>query len=153
MTFLSEAERAEDIADALSKFRGSLTDQREELISVIAELNKLSAAIRHIDGLTKSKYSPNRLLVQDDLDLLSESVEFTLEDIWAQIGIIGNGARSLTVHDYRQTWKDIQRSVAQSGRRSLTARLQLYRIFLDELSKIMRRWDFLFSESSRSLTW
>ena len=141
MTFLSEAERAEDIADALSKFRGSLTDQREDLLSVIAELNNLSAAIRRIDELTKSKYSPNQLFIREDLDLVSESVEFTLEDIWAQIGTIGNGAQRLTVHDYRSTWKDIQRTVAQSGKRPLTARLQLYRLFLDELSKIMRRWE------------
>ena len=140
MTFLKEAERAEDIADALSRFRASLsTDQREELASVIAELNGLSASIRRIDDLTKSKYSPNQLLVQEDLNLVLESIEFTLEDIWAQIGTIGNGAQRLNVHDYRTTWKEIQRSVAQSGRRSLTARLLLYRRFLDELSRIMQR--------------
>lgn len=139
MTFLSEAERAEDIADALSKFRAPLIDQKEDLLSVIAELNHLSAAIRRIDELTKSKYSPNQLFIREDLDLVSESVEFTLEDIWAQIGTIGNGAQRLTVYDYRSTWKDIQRTVAQSGKRPLTARLQLYRLFLDELSKIMRR--------------
>jgi hypothetical protein len=140
MTFLKEAERAEDIADALSKFRASLsTDQREQLASVIAELNGLSASIRRIDDLTKSKYSPNQLLVQEDLNLVLESIEFTLEDIWAQIGTIGNGAQRLNVHDYRTTWKEIQRSVAQSGTRSLTARLLLYRRFLDELSRIMQR--------------
>lgn len=140
MTFLKEAERAEDIADALSRFRASLsTDQREELASVIAELNGLSASIRRIDDLTKSKYSPNQLLVQEDLNLVLESIEFTLEDIWAQIGTIGNGAQRLNVHDYRTTWKEIQRSVAQSGTRSLTARLLLYRRFLDELSRIMQR--------------
>lgn len=140
MTFLKEAERAEDIADALSRFRASLsTDQREELASVIAELNGLSASIRRIDDLTKSKYSPNQLLVQEDLNLVLESIEFTLEDIWAQIGTIGNGAQRLNVHDYRTTWKEIQRSVAQSGTRSLTARLLLYRRFLDELSRVMQR--------------
>jgi len=139
MTFLKEAERAEDIADALSKFRTSLADQREDLVTVIAELNGLSASIRRIDELTKSKYSPNQLLVQEDLNLVLESIEFTLDDIWAQIGTIGNGAQRLNVHDYRTTWKEIQRSVAQSGRRSLTARLLLYRRFLDELSRIMQR--------------
>ena len=139
MTFLKEAERAEDIADALSKFRTSLADQREDLVTVIAELNGLSASIRRIDELTKSKYSPNQLLVQEDLNLVLESIEFTLDDIWAQIGTIGNGAQRLNVHDYRTTWKEIQRSVAQSGRRSLTARLLLYRRFLDGLSRIMQR--------------
>lgn len=139
MTFLTEAERAEDIADALSKFRASVAEEREELVSVIAELNGLSGAIRRIDELTKSKYSPNQLIVQQDLDIVLESIEFTLEDIWAQIGTIGNGAQRLTVRDYRTTWKDIQRAVAQSGKRSLTARLQLYSLFLDELGRIMRR--------------
>lgn len=139
MTLIKEAERAEDIADALSKFRAPLSDQRAELVSVITELNGLSGAIRGINDLSHSKHSRSQILIQEDLDIVLESIDFTLEDVWARIGTIGNGARSLKDTDYRTTWKDIHRSVAESGRRSLTARLELYRLFLEELSKIMRR--------------
>lgn len=139
MTLIKEAERAEDIADALSKFKAPLADQRAELVSVIAELNGLSGAIRGIDDLANSKHARNQPLIQEDLDIVLESIDFTLEDLWTRIGTIGNGARTLTASDYRTTWKDIHRSVAQSGKRSLTARLELYKLFLEELSKIMRR--------------
>jgi hypothetical protein len=139
MTLIKEAERAEDIADALSKFRASLTDKRAELASVIIELNGLNRALRGIDDLSGSKYATNQILIQEDLDNVLEAVHFTLEDVWTQIGEIGRGSRSLKAFDYRTTWKDIHRSVAQSGNRSLTERLELYRRLLDEMGKIMRR--------------
>jgi hypothetical protein len=139
MTLIKEAERAEDIADALTKFRASLTDKRAELASVITELNGLSRALRGIDDLSSSKYARNQVFIQEDLDNVLEAVDATLEDVWAQIGTIGHGSRSLKAFDYRATWKDIHRSIAQSGKRSLTERLELYKLFLDELGKIMRR--------------
>lgn len=139
MTLIKEAERAEDIADALSKFRSFLVDQRAEITEAITEFNGLGGALRTINELSASKYAKNRILIQEDLDNVLEAIDFTLEDVWAQIGQIGHGARSLTPFDYRTTWKDIHRSVAQSGKRSLTARLELYRLFLNELGKIMRK--------------
>ena len=140
MTLIAEAEKAADIADALGKFKVAVTDAATEITALVSELYAVGSILRDTDTAIKSpEYGRNIRLIEDDLDLARTSLAFTLEDIFRILGGIGAGAKDLTTAAYRQTWEEICTHFRHEGRQSLCARLEMYRRFLLELCKILRR--------------
>jgi hypothetical protein len=141
MTLIVDAENAEDIADALSKFRTAVPDHAPDITASISELYAIGSTLRDIDtALGSAEYSRNFRLIEDDLDLFCSSLHNTVEDVFRILGDIGNGSRLLNDGMYRQTWKDIALFFRQNGRISLRMRLETYRRFISELANIVKRF-------------
>lgn len=140
MTLITEAETAEDIADAFSKFKVAIPEQATDIAALISELYGIGSDLREIDAAIQSpKYGRNIGLIATDLDLVRSSLTFILGDVFKILGEIGNGSRVLIGDDYRRTWKDIYLHFRGGGRPTLLSRLESYRRFSKELSNIMQR--------------
>jgi hypothetical protein len=141
MTLIVEAETAEDIGDAFSKFKTAVYDQAADVTALVAELYAVGSTLREIDAASLSpEYGHGLYAIQDDLDLVRASLKDTLEDVFQILGTIANGDRLITPAAYRQTWKDIAYHFQRSGRGSLCSRLETYRLFLLALCNKLRRF-------------
>ncbi len=144
MTLIAEAENAEDIADAFTKFKTLVPDHAPDITASISELYAIGSALRDIDtALNSTEHGRNFRLIQKDLALVGSSLHHTVEDIFRILGDIGNGSRFLNDGMYRQTWKDIALFFRQNGRITLRMRLEMYRRFILELASIVKRFAFL----------
>jgi hypothetical protein len=140
MTLIADAENAEDIADAFSKFKAAVPDHAPDITASISDLYAIGSGLRDIDSsLNSAEYNRNFRLIEKDLDLLRSSLHNTVEDIFRILGDIGNGSRVLNDGMYRQTWKDIALFFRQNGRITLRMRLEMYRRFISELANIVKR--------------
>jgi hypothetical protein len=134
MTLTAEAERAEDIGDAFSKFKVAVDDQAAEVTALVSELYAVGSALREIDAPSQSPdYGLNFRIIEDDLDLVRASLTYTLDDVFRILGKIGNGDRHLTTAAYRQTWKDITYHFQRRGPGRLCSLLETYHLFLQAL--------------------
>lgn len=141
MTLITDAEIAEDIADALSKFKAPVPDHAPDITASISELYAIGSALRDIDtAINSPDYNRNFRLIEKDLDLVCSSLHSTVEDIFRILGDIGNGSRVLSDGMYRQTWKDIALFFRQNGHITLRMRLETYRRFISELASIVKRF-------------
>lgn len=141
MTLIAEAELAEDIGDALGKFKIPVEDQAAEVTALVSKLYAVGSALREIDTASNSlDYGRNLRYIQDDLDLVRASLKYTLEDVFRILGKIGNGDRILTESAYRQTWRDITNHFQRVGGGRLSSRLETYRLFLLALYSRLRRF-------------
>ena len=141
MTLIADAETAEDIADAFSKFKASVPEHAADITASISDLFAIGSGLRHIDtALNSAEYSRNYRLIDQDLELVCLSLRNTLEDIFGILGYIGNGSRILNDGMYRQTWKEIALFFIQNGQIPLRARLEKYRRFIWELAGIVKRF-------------
>ena len=141
MTLIPEAERAEEIADGLAKFRGPNSDQIQHINAAISELNALSFGLRDLNSLLLA--DRGRLIrdIEDDLDLVHSSIIFTLRDVWTLLGKIGNGQPgALVPSDYRQTWREIERYGRSTRSQTLTTHLGIYKQFVFALCRILQRF-------------
>lgn len=140
MTLIADAEHAEDIGDAFSKFKAPVPDHGPDITASIAEFYAIGSSLRDIkQAISSNEYGRNYILIEEDLDLVCSSLRDTVDDIYKIIGEIGNGAKHLSDSMYRQTWKDIVFSFAQYGRMPLRKRLEAYRKFLAELNHVIRK--------------
>jgi hypothetical protein len=143
MTLIADAERAEDIADAFSKFKTAVPDHAPDITASISELYAIGSGLRDIDkALNTAEYSRNFLLIEEDLDLVCSSLNDTVEEIFLILGDIGNGSRVLNVGMYRQTWKDIALYFRQSTPSTLRMRLEMYRRIIVDLASIVKRFAY-----------
>ena len=150
MTLIASAVYAEDIADALSKFKAPVPDHAPDITASISELYAIGSALRDIDtALNSAEYNRNFRLIDNDLDLVCSSLHSTLDDIFHILGDLGNGSRVLIDGMYRQTWKDIAFFFIENGRITLRTRLEKYRLLISELANIVKRCVFR-SFTSRS---
>jgi hypothetical protein len=141
MTWIADAENAEDIAEAFSKFKVPVSDHAPDITAAISELYGIGSALRDIDTTINSpEYNRYYPLIEKDLDLVCSSLGNTLEDIFRILGDIGEGSRVLNNGMYRQTWKEIAFFFSQNGRSTLRMRLEKYRRFILELINIIKRF-------------
>ena len=141
MTLIADAEKAEDIAAALSKFTTHVPDQAPDITASISELYAIGSLLRDIDrALNSAEYNRNFPLIEKDLELVRSSLDVTVEDFFDRLGYIGNGSTVLNAGMYRQSWKDITLFFIQNGRTTLRMRLEMYRRFIAELASIMKRF-------------
>jgi len=139
MTLTAEAERAEDIGDAFGKFKVAVDDQAAEVTALVSELYAVGSALRAIDDASQlPDYSLNLHIIEDDLDLVRDSLTYTLDDVFRILGKIGNGDRLLTMPAYRQTWKDITYHFQHRAGGRLCTVVETYRLFLLALCNKLR---------------
>jgi hypothetical protein len=151
MALTAEAERAEDIGDAFSKFKVAVDDQAAEVTALVSELYAVGSALRAIDATLQSpEYGLNFRIIEDDLDLVRASLTYTLDDVFRILGKIGNGDRILTPPAYRQTWKDITYHFQRRAGRRLCSVLETYRLFLLALCNKLRGSSGIFPSSAVS---
>lgn len=145
MELVVEAEKAEDIGAAFSKFKEALPDQATEITALISELWAISSALRDLHTAIQSReYGRNIHYIADDLRVVRTSVSYTLKDVFDIIGDINSNSRGNlpTIGAYRQTWKDIYLHFRKESPSSLCIRLETYRTFIMELGSIMKRYGF-----------
>ena len=82
-------------------------------------------------------YRRNAVLILHDLDLALPSLSRTLADVDRLFGRIGITQRR-SAQTFARVWREIC-CMFQSGSRSLLGRLETYRVFLVELSTVLRR--------------
>ncbi|ERF75288.1 hypothetical protein EPUS_00080 [Endocarpon pusillum Z07020] len=141
MTLVAYAEKAEDIAEALSKFKTHVPDHAADITASIAELYAIGSHLRAIDSARNSaEFHGNFPLIEKDLRLVCSSLDNTVEDVFDILGYLGNGSPVPNAGMYRQNWKDIYYFFMQNGRVALTMRLEIYRRFIAELASIMKRF-------------
>lgn len=139
MALTAEAERAEDIGDAFSKFKVAVDDQAAEVTALVSELYAVGSILREIDAASQSPdYGPNFRIIEEDLDLVRTSLTHTLDDVFRILGRIGNGDRLLTTAAYRQTWKDIAYHFQHRSTGRLFSLIKIYRLFLLALCKQLK---------------
>ena len=131
-----EAGRAQDIADILSTVRNNDQDHVQEITLAITGLNNLSWALRELSDQIDAIQGVITRSFADDLDLLQNSVAFTLQDVWT---ILGKLPRVPTIADYQNSWKEICRYCLDMGKQSLHMRLETYQLFLYALCKVLKR--------------
>jgi hypothetical protein len=140
MSLLADAEDAQDIGAAFSKFLDALPDQAVDVTSLIAELYSISAALRELDGTIHSRqYGHRSTIIKDDLELVCASLSYTLKDAFDILGEIRAIGDAPTVGAYRKTWKDLCYHFQRESRGSLRMRLERYRRFIGELNNTMKR--------------
>ena len=143
MTLIVDAETAEDIADAFSKFKAPVPDHAPDITASISELYAIGSTLREIDAaLNSAEHGRNILLIEKDLDLVCSLLRHTIDDIFRILGDIGSGSRVLNDGMYRQTWKDIALFFTRNGQMTLRTRLEKYRRFMIELVDIVKRFEF-----------
>jgi hypothetical protein len=139
MTLTAEAEKAEDIGDAFSKFKVAVDDQAAEVTALVSELYAVGSALRAIDDASQSPdYGLNLRIIEDDLDLVRDSLTYVLDDVFRILGKIGNGDRVLTMAAYRQTWKDITYHFQRRVGGRVCSVIETYRRFLLALCNKLR---------------
>ena len=148
MALTAEAEKAEDIGDAFGKFKVAVDDQAAEVTALVSELYAVGSTLRAIDAASQSpNYGLNFRIIEDDLDLVRDSLTYTLDDVFRILGKIGNGDRHLTTAAYRQTWKDITYHFQHRIGGRLYSVLETYRLFLLALSNKLRGSSSIFPYS------
>lgn len=131
-----EAGRAVDIADILGIIRKNDLDHVSDITLAITELNHLSWALRELNheiDVVDGKVSRSFM---DDLNLIQQSVAFTLEGVWS---ILGKLPQQPTATDYENSWKEVCRYCLDLGKQSLHMRLAVYKSFLFALCKVLKR--------------
>ncbi|KAF7509976.1 hypothetical protein GJ744_007290 [Endocarpon pusillum] len=140
MTLIADAENAEDIAEALSKFKTHVPEHAPDITASISELYAIGSHLRDIDRAHNSgEYGGNFPLIERDLRLVCSCLDNTVEDVFEILGYLGNGSPVPNAGMYRQNWKDITFFFIQNGRTTLRMRLETYRRFIAELASIMKR--------------
>lgn len=136
MILLAEAERARDITSILDSFRKF--DRDESIADAVDELKNLRYLLQDLDkSIIARKGVVNNVELFDDLELLQHSVAYTLQDVWAILGQLPDQAIG---HDYRSTWKSIQKHCASSRQQSLPKRLNMYNLFARALVRQVNRY-------------
>ena len=142
MTLSTEAERAEDVAEAFSKFKDAIPEYATSIAAHIAELYAVGTALRKIDlALDSPEYGRNIVLIETDLELVRSYLIYTIEDIYRILGNIGRGSEDLRRSDYLQTWKEIHLWFYTPEYHTLHSRLATYRRFIYALINILQRFD------------
>lgn len=141
MPLIADAEDAEDIADAFSKFKAPVPDHAPDITATISELYGISSVLREIDAARGlAEYSGNFLLIEENLDLVCSQLRQIIGHIFRILGEIGNGSRVLNDGMYRQTWKDITFFFSQNGQMTLRTCLEKYKRSMMELADIVKRF-------------
>jgi hypothetical protein len=141
MNLIPEAERAEDIGLALSKFKDPVPDQASDITASIAALYGIGSALRDIDAvLNSAEHSRNIRLIDEHLKPVRLSLFYILDKVFEILGDLGNGSPFLTDGMYRQTWKDICSFFRYNGSTTLREQLEACRRTVKELALIVRRF-------------
>lgn len=141
---LDYAKQAQDTATGLSTFLGEIPEYSKEIKGDIAELFAISSALDVLhEDLELSRYGRHAGRILRDLEICLPSLAFTLDDLR---NIFTKSKRKARQHPgafpgtppYAQIWEDACDDMRAQGI-PLSARLEMYRTYLQGLHDILKR--------------
>lgn len=140
MELIAAAERAEEYADALKRFKDPVPNSARDITALVAELYHIGHALRDLDSSIRSpELRRNYIFIENDLALVRESLDWSLDDIFRMLGRLANGSPHVTPSEYAMLWREIDLFFTAESRLSLITRFNLYRTFLEGLGSIVKR--------------
>lgn len=128
------ASKAEDAAAGFIIFRQKLPDRDTEFTGLIADLYAISLSLKRLEELMV-RNTRRRILdqMEPDLELVCNSLQYTLEDIIAFFGHVDAAPREV----YRRVWDDMSVHFLREGQCSLSVRLDVYTNFLQGIEDMV----------------
>ncbi|KAL5339166.1 hypothetical protein BJX70DRAFT_364560 [Aspergillus crustosus] len=129
---------AEEVAAGFQRFREPIPEHATEITGLIADLYTISRSLKSLEDLSRHPVSGDIFRVaRHDVDLVSASLQYTLDDV---VDFFGNleGHASTNRKAYRKTWSAMARFFVGESEETLAMRLSKYKIFLNELEKLIR---------------
>jgi hypothetical protein len=137
---LADTEDAEDIGNTFSKFLDAMPELAADVTTLITELYSVSAALRDLHVLIQSaQHGCRTSVIREDLDMVHESVSYTLKDAFDILGTFRTKGDAPTVGAYQQTWKEMCYHFQRENRGSLANRLEEYKTFIKQLGNIVKK--------------
>ena len=130
-SLIAEAENAQDIAEAFTRFLDPARGWAAEITGLIAELYAISSALRDLNSTAaEPRYYRDYNLIREDVRLILYSLNYTFEDVFRLLG-------RLDRLSYGQVWLEIMEFFQLESGNTLCRRLELYKIFLQDLSRVL----------------
>jgi hypothetical protein len=140
---LEYAKQAEDTGSGLLTFSGEIPQYRKDIKSHIAELFAISHALDVLhEALKPNRHGRYQGHIQGDLEICLPSLGFTLEDIRDMFSKKKMKRRTAPgafpgTPPYADLWEDSLADLKAQGI-SLPARLELYRLYLQNMHDALR---------------
>jgi hypothetical protein len=138
MALSDPAGLAEEVASGLRRFRDPVPEHATEITGLIADLYAISSSLKALEDLAQDRHYRDALpFARPDLELVSTSLQFTLNDIVDFFhNLDGRRASSRTAH--RKTWASLCSFFVEQSEESLATRLAKYKSFLKELEDYVK---------------
>ncbi|RDW86556.1 uncharacterized protein DSM5745_03198 [Aspergillus mulundensis] len=143
---------AEEVAAGLRRFRDPLPEHSTEITGLIADLFTISTSLKTLEDLSlHHHYGAIFNVARSDVDLVSASLQYTLDDIVDFFGDIDSRRGSTNRNAYKRTWVAMSRFFQEESGYSLPRRLANYKSFLKELEDLISEAgpDYLFMSRLR----
>lgn len=134
MYLLASAERAEDIASVFNKFLDPVPNHSAEITGLMSVCFALSSALRELAQATSDpRWQTGQFQIKDDLQTLLRSLDYTFNDVHRLFGGLGRTTSISPSAGYRQVWREVESHFREESNNTLSGRLRLYGIFLDDM--------------------
>ena len=135
----ANAETAQEIAPALLRFQSHVPEAATEISALVSELYAISAALFELKtASSEPRNYRNRNLIDEDKYVVLRSLEYTFKDINHFL----RGLESRTYRSDREAYKDVWLQIddyfRNESNNSLLARLGYYKLFIEDLTPIVR---------------
>ncbi|KAL4882855.1 hypothetical protein BJY04DRAFT_186190 [Aspergillus karnatakaensis] len=138
MALSVSAGNAEEVAAGFQRFRDPLPEHATEITGIIGDLYTISRSLKSLEELSRHPVSGDIFKVaRHDVDLVSASLQYTLDDVVDFFGYLESHASSKR-SAYRKTWAAMSKFFVGESEETLTIRLSKYRTFLGELENLIR---------------
>ncbi|CBF83813.1 predicted protein [Aspergillus nidulans FGSC A4] len=143
---------AEEVAAGFRRFRDFLPEHSTEITGLIADLFTISTFLKTLEELSRHHHHGAIFNVaRSDVDLVSDSLQYTLDDIVEFFGDL-DGRRGLTSRSaYKRAWAGMSQFFMDESGETLSRRLTNYKGFLRELEDLIKEAgpDYLFMSRLR----
>jgi hypothetical protein len=140
MALIARSEDAEDIAAAFLKFKEPVPSSATEITALISELFAISSALLELDTALKDRpYHRLRREVEDDQYIVLKSLDYTFKDVRREFGGLSKPFYRTNREAFNGVWKSIERFFHAESRNTLVARLEYYRLFLQDLCAVVQK--------------
>ncbi|KAJ6096205.1 hypothetical protein N7486_006951 [Penicillium sp. IBT 16267x] len=137
MALRTSAEDAEDAAAGFTTFRAPLPEHAAEVTGLISDLYAISSSLTSLDAFSQDvQYGRNWPRAQPDVELVTSSLKYTIEDIFDYCHRLDNGRTA--PENYKRVWVSMCRFFWDESQYALSTRLARYRIFLRELGEMVK---------------
>ena len=131
------SETAQEIATTILKFQDYVTGSATEVTALASELFAISAALLELKtALTEPRNRARKEEVEDDKSLVTGSLDYTFKDFNRFLPGLDN-RRYTRRENFRDVWRQIDTHFRNESHNSLLSRLEYYKRFLHDLTKIV----------------
>ncbi|MCJ1361125.1 hypothetical protein MMC16_000222, partial [Acarospora aff. strigata] len=139
MNLAADAENARDIGAAFDCFLNALPGLFTEITALVAELYAIGSALQELNATIAShEYGGRVTIILDDVDIVRLSLSITLKDARERFGRLDRYGYPPTIAAYREVWAEICAHFQRESNNTLRARLERFRLFIMNLSCILR---------------